>query len=68
MEQRDVKAHIRTYLRERPNSKFAEVFYGVTKHGATSTEVHNAMYEMLKNDELQCAGNCRWNICERKAS
>jgi hypothetical protein len=69
MEPRDVKTLVRTFLRDNPDSKFSEMFYGVAKHGVSATEVDRAIYEMLKNDELTDTGCGVWNLLEeRRAS
>jgi hypothetical protein len=57
---------IRADLRERPNSHFSEVYFRVTEDKVTSTEVHNALYELLKRDEIAITNGKWWLLKERR--
>jgi hypothetical protein len=70
MKMEEVMEHVRRELRERSNSHFSEIYFRVIKNNVTSTEVHNALYELLKRDEV-ASTNGRWRMVEeerRKAS
>jgi hypothetical protein len=53
MDMKEVMEHVRVDLRERPDSHFSEVYLRILKRGASSTDVHTALYEMLKRDEVR---------------
>jgi hypothetical protein len=69
MDRKELMNKIRADLRERPNSHFAEIYFRVTANRVSSTEVHNALYELLKRDEIGTRGG-KWSLLEerRKAS
>ena len=69
MDRKELMNKIRTDLRERPNSHFAAIYFRVTANRVSSTEVHNAIYELLKRDEISTRGG-KWSLCDerRKAS
>jgi hypothetical protein len=56
MDRKELMSKIRADLRERPNSHFSEIYFRVTANRVSSTEVHNALYELLKKDENQHDG------------
>jgi hypothetical protein len=53
MDMKEVMEHVRGELRKRPDSHFSEVYLRILECGASSTNVHNALYEMLKRDEVK---------------
>jgi hypothetical protein len=69
MDRKDLMNRIRADLRQRPNSHFAEIYFRVTANKVSSTEVHNAIYELLKRNEISTRGG-KWSLREerRKAS
>jgi hypothetical protein len=69
MDRKELMSKIRADLREQPNSHFAEIYCRVTANKVSSTEVHNAIYELLKRDEISTRGG-KWSLREerRKAS
>jgi hypothetical protein len=69
MDRKELMGKIRADLRERPNSHFSEIYFRVTANGVSSTEIHNALYELLKRDEISTTGG-KWRLIEerRKAS
>jgi hypothetical protein len=69
MDRKELMNKIRADLRERPNSHFAAIYFRVTANRVSSTEVHNAIYELLKRDEISTRGG-KWSLREerRKAS
>jgi len=69
MDRKELMNKIRADLRERPNSHFSEIYFRVTANRVSSTEVHNALYELLKRDEISTTGG-EWRVIEerRKAS
>jgi hypothetical protein len=69
MDRKELMSTIRADLRERPNSHFSEIYFRVTANRVSSTEVHNALYELLKRDEISTTGG-KWRLLEerRKAS
>ena len=56
MDMKEVMEHVRGELREQPDSHFSEVYFRVVERGASSTNVHNALFEMLKRDEVKIKG------------
>jgi hypothetical protein len=69
MDMKEIMEKVRADLRERPNSHFSDVYFRVTGNKVTSTELHNALYELLKRDEIATTGG-KWRLLEqrRKAS
>jgi hypothetical protein len=69
MDRKELMSKIRMDLRERPNSHFSEIYFRVTASRVSNTEVHNALYELLKKDEISTTGG-KWRLIEqrRKAS
>jgi hypothetical protein len=61
MDMKEVMQHVRTDLRARPDSHFSEVYLRILKRGASSTNVHTALYEMLKRDEVKIKEG-RWRL------
>jgi hypothetical protein len=59
MERKELMSKIRADLRERLNSHFSEIYFRVTVDRVSSTEVHNALYELLKSDEISTRGG-KW--------
>ena len=69
MDRKELMSKIRADLREQPNSHFSEIYFRVTASKVSSTEVHNAFYELLKRDEISTTGG-KWSLRDqrRKAS
>ena len=63
MDRKELMSKIRADLRERPNSHFSEIYFRVTANKVSSTEVHNAFYELLKRDQISRIGG-KW--CPRE--
>jgi hypothetical protein len=61
MDMKELMEKVRADLRERPKSHFSEVYFRVTADKATSTEVHNALYELLRRDEVAIT-NGKWRL------
>jgi hypothetical protein len=53
MEMKDVLNHVRAELREHPDSHFSEIFFRTVKYGASTSEVSEALTEILKRDEVR---------------
>jgi hypothetical protein len=53
MDMKDVLNHVRQELRARPDSHFSEIYIRTLKQGASSTEVREALAEILKRDEVR---------------
>jgi hypothetical protein len=73
MDRKELMSKIRADLRERPNSHFSEIYFRVTANRVSSTEVHNALYELLKKDEIRMKISTtggKWRLIDerRKAS
>jgi len=65
MGRKELMNKIRADLRERPNSHFSEIYFRVTADKVSSTEVHNALYELLKRDEISTRGG-KWSLLEER--
>jgi hypothetical protein len=61
MDIKDVMNHVREELRERPDSHFSEVYIRVLERGARSSDVHTALYEILKRDEVKIKDG-KWRL------
>jgi hypothetical protein len=61
MDMKEILEKVRIDLRERPNSHFSEVYFRLTESKVTTTEVHNALYELLKRDEVATKGG-KWRL------
>jgi hypothetical protein len=61
MDMKEVIEQLRGDLRERPDSHFSEVQFRILKRGASTTDFHAALYEMLKRDEVKIKGG-RWRL------
>ncbi len=61
MDMKEVMDHVRGELRERPDSHFSEVYFRILERGASSNNVHTALYEMLKRDEVKIKEG-RWRL------
>ncbi len=61
MDMKDVLNHVREGLRERPDSHFAEIYFRTVKQGASGTEVHDALVEILKRDEVRIKDG-KWRL------
>ena len=61
MDMKDVLNHVREGLRERPDSHFAEIYFRTVKQGASGTEVHDALVEILKRDEVRI-NDGKWRL------
>jgi len=69
MDMKQVLEHVRGDLRERPDSHFSEVYFRIRERGASSSDIHAALYEMLKRDEVvTTSGKWRLAVERRKAS
>jgi hypothetical protein len=53
MDMKKMIEEVRADLRQRPDSHFSEVYFRTAGHGASSAEIHNALYELLKRDEVR---------------
>ena len=73
MDMKEIIEIVRADLRARPNSHFSEVYFRSLENRLTSTEVHNALYELLKRDEVATTYG-KWRLLkeqlkeQRKAS
>ena len=65
MERKELINKIRSELRERPNSHFSKIYFRVTANKVSSTEVHNAFFELLKRDEISTKGG-KWSLLEER--
>jgi hypothetical protein len=61
MDMKEILDRVRADLQKRPNSHFSEVYFRVTKNKVSSTEVRNALYELLKRDEVATT-NGKWRL------
>jgi hypothetical protein len=61
MDMMEVMEHVRGDLRAWPDSDFSEVYFRILERGASSTDVHAALYEMLKRDEVKIKEG-RWRL------
>ncbi|HXM11821.1 MAG TPA: hypothetical protein VN946_17855 [Terriglobales bacterium] len=61
MDMKEILDRVRADLQTRPNSHFSEVYFRVTKNKVSSTEVRNALYELLKRDEVATT-NGKWRL------
>lgn len=69
MDMKEVLEHVRGDLRKRPDSHFSEVYFRIRERGASSTDIHAALYEMLKRDEvITTSGKWRLAVERRQAS
>jgi len=72
MEMKKVMECVRADLRQRPDSRFSDVCLRIVEqHGASPAEVHTALYDMLKRDEIRIKEG-QWRLMaaveRRKAS
>jgi hypothetical protein len=56
---------VRADIRERPNSHSSEIYFRVIESKVTNTEVHNALYELLKRDEVATT-NGKWRLLKER--
>jgi hypothetical protein len=69
MDMKEVLEQVRGDLRKRPDSHFSEVYFRIRERGASSTDIHAALYEMLKRDEVvTTSGKWRLAVDRRTAS
>jgi plasmid stability protein len=61
MDMKDVLNRVREDLRERPDSHFSEIYIRTVKHGASGTEVREALAEILKRDEVRI-NDGKWRL------
>jgi hypothetical protein len=61
MEMKDVLNHVRQDLREQPDSHFSEIYLRTLKHGASGTEVREALAEILERDEVRI-NDGKWRL------
>jgi hypothetical protein len=52
MDMKEVMEHVRRDLRARPDSHFSEIYFRLTECKVSHSDVHTALYEMLKRDEV----------------
>jgi hypothetical protein len=69
MDMKEVLEHVRGDLRKRPDGHFSEVYFRIRERGASSTDIHAVLYELLKRDEIAIM-NGKWRLLKerRKAS
>jgi hypothetical protein len=65
MDMKEVMERVRADIRERPNSHSSEICYRVIESKVTSTQVHNALYELLKRDEVATT-NGKWRLLKER--
>jgi hypothetical protein len=65
MDMKEVMERVRADIRERPNSHSSEIYFRVIESKVTSSEVHNALYELLKRDEVATT-NGKWRLLEER--
>jgi hypothetical protein len=61
MEMKDVLNHVRQDLREQPDSHFSEIYLRTVEHGASGTEVREALAEILERDEVRI-NDGKWRL------
>jgi hypothetical protein len=61
MDRKDILNHVREELRAQPDSRFSEIYLRTIKHGASYTEVHEALTEILKRDEVRI-NDGKWRL------
>jgi hypothetical protein len=61
MDMKDVLNHVREDLREWPDSHFSEIYFRTVKHGASGTEVREALVEILKRGEVRI-NDGKWRL------
>jgi hypothetical protein len=61
MDMKDVLNHVREELRAQPDSHFSEIYFRTIKHGASITEVREALVEILKRDEVRIKDG-KWRL------
>jgi hypothetical protein len=61
MDTKDVMNHVREELRERPDSHFSEIYFRTVERGASSTNLREALTEMLERDEVRIKDG-RWRL------
>ena len=65
MDMKEVMERVRADIRERPNSHSSEIYFRVIGSKVTNTEVHNALYELLKRDEVATT-NGKWRLLKER--
>lgn len=65
MDMKEVMERIRADIRDRPNSHSSEIYFRVIESRVTSTEVHSALYELLKRDEIATT-NGKWRLLKER--
>jgi hypothetical protein len=61
MDMKEVMEQVRKDLRARADSQFSEVYFRLTENKVTSTEIHNALYELLRRNEVVTTGG-KWRL------
>jgi hypothetical protein len=61
MDMKKVMEQVRKELRARADSCFSEVYFRLTENGVTSIEIHNALYELLRRNEVVTTSG-RWRL------
>ena len=65
MDMKEVMERVRADIRERPNSHSSEIYFRVIESKVTNTEAHNALYELLKRDEVATT-NGKWRLLKER--
>jgi hypothetical protein len=61
VDMKEVLEHVRGDLRARPDSHFSEIYLRLTERKVGSSDVHTALYEMLKRDEVKIKAG-KWRL------
>jgi hypothetical protein len=62
MDMKEIIENVRADLRARPDSQFSDLYFRIVEqHGASPAEVHTALYEMLKWDEVKIKDG-KWRL------
>jgi hypothetical protein len=61
MDVKQVLELVRGDLRERPDSRFSEVYLRILDRGTSGADVRTALYEMLKRDEVKFKAG-KWRL------
>jgi len=65
MDMKEIMEKVRADLREQLNSLLSEVYFRVIENKVTSTEARNALYELLKRDEVATT-NGKWRLLKER--
>jgi hypothetical protein len=61
MDMKEVLEYVRGDLRARPDSHSSEIYFRLTQRKVSSSDVHTALYEMLKRDEVKTKAG-KWRL------